>query len=109
MRLNPMYPVWYLWNLGHGYFLTGRYEEAIKTLKRILDRNPNFLPAHVFLAASYSELGRHEEARAEAAEVMKLSPQTSTEAWRQRIPYKDQAVLERLFDGLRKAGVKESD
>jgi tetratricopeptide (TPR) repeat protein len=106
MRLNPTYPDWYLWNSGHAYFLTGRYEEAIETLNRVLDRNPGFLPAHVYLTASYIGLGRHEEARAEAAEVMKLSPQTSTGAWKQRLPYKDQAVLERLFEGLRKAGVK---
>jgi len=106
MRLNPMYPVWYLWNLGHAYFLTGRYGEAIETLNRVLDRNPGFLPAHAYLAASYSELGRKEEARAEAAEVERLSPEISTEAWRQRLPYKDQAVLERLFDSLRKAGLK---
>ena len=64
------------------------------------------LPAHLYLAASYGELGREEEARAEAAEIERLSPQTSLEALRQRLPYKDQAVLERLFDGLRKAGVK---
>ncbi|MBK5101557.1 MAG: tetratricopeptide repeat protein, partial [Desulfobacteraceae bacterium] len=37
MRLNPMYPAYYLWELGHSYFLTGRYEEAIETLKRVLD------------------------------------------------------------------------
>jgi adenylate cyclase len=106
MRLNPMYPVWYLWNLGHTHFLMGRYEEAIETLKRARERNPNFLPAHVYLAASYSEQGRQKEARAEAAEVEKLNPQTSMETWRQKLPYKDQAVLERLFDSLREAGLK---
>jgi adenylate cyclase len=109
MRLNPKYPSWYLWSLGHAYFLTGRYEEAIETLKRVLDRNPYFaLPAHVYLAASYSELGRQEEARAEAAEVerLRLGSQTSAEAVKQKLPYKDQAVLERLFDSLRKAGLK---
>ncbi|NIP52997.1 MAG: tetratricopeptide repeat protein, partial [Gammaproteobacteria bacterium] len=35
MRLNPIYPAFYLWELGHAYFLTGRYEEAIETLNRI--------------------------------------------------------------------------
>ena len=108
MRLNPKYPSWYLWSLGHAYFLTGRYEEAIETLKRVLDRNSDFMPAHAFLAASYSELGRQEEARAEAAEVerLRLGSQTSAEAVKQKLPYKDQAVLERLFDSLRKAGLK---
>jgi len=107
MRLNPMYPLYYLWELGHAYFLTGRYEEAIETLKRVLDRNRYFLPAHFYLAASYSEIGREEEARAEVVEIERLkSPQDSLEARRQRLPYKDQAVLERLFDSLRKAGLK---
>ncbi|UCH08820.1 MAG: tetratricopeptide repeat protein, partial [Deltaproteobacteria bacterium] len=106
MRLNPMYPVWYLWNLGHAYFLTDQYEEAIETLKRCLDRTPDFLPAHIYLTASYIRLGRNEEAQAQAAQVMKLSSKTSTKAWRQRIPYKDQAISERLFDSLRKAGLK---
>jgi len=106
MRLNPMYPASYLWELGHAYFLTGRYEEAIETLNRVLDRNSDFWPAHVFLAASYSEIGREEEARAEAAEIEGLSPWTSLEAVRQRLPYKNKAILERLFDSLRKAGLK---
>jgi adenylate cyclase len=106
MHLNPIYPVWYLWNLGHAYFLTERYEEAIATMKRVIDRNPNFLPAYAYLAASYVELKREEEARAEAAELDRLSPYISFEDWRQRLPYKNEAVLERLFDALRKAGLK---
>jgi adenylate cyclase len=106
MRLNPKYPVWYLLNLGHAYFLTGRYEEAIAVLKRVLNRNPNFYPAHVYLAASYIALGRQKKARAEAAEIVRINPNFSLETMRRRLPYKDQAVLERLFDALRKAGLK---
>jgi adenylate cyclase len=106
MRLNPMYPVYYLWELGHAYFLTGRYQEAIETLKRALDRNSDFMPAHVYLAASYIEIGEEQAARAEAAEVGRLTPHTSLEAMRQRTPYQDQAVIEHLFDSLRKAGLK---
>jgi adenylate cyclase len=106
MRLNPRYPAHYLWELGHAYFLTGRYEETIETLKRVLDRNSDFMPAHLLLAASYSEIGWEEEARAEVAEVERLSPPALSEALRQRLPYKDRAVSGRLFDSLRKAGLK---
>ena len=106
MRLNPIYPAFYLWELGHAYFLTGRYEEAVETLNRILDRNLDFMPAHFLLAASFSQLEREEDARAEVAEIEKLSPQVSLVGLRQRLPYKDQEVLERLYDSMRKAGLK---
>ncbi len=106
MRLNPVYPFWYLWSLGHAYFLTGQHEEAVETFQRALSHNPDFLPAHAYLAASYYEQGRQEEARASAAELERLSPETSLEAWRKRLPYKDHAVLERLFDSLRMLGLK---
>ncbi len=106
MRLNPRYPIWYLWALGHAYFLTGQHDAAIKTFKKILNRNLNFMPAHAYLASIYIEQGRDEEARTEAAEIIRLSPQISLEDWKQRLPYKDQSVLERLIGSLRKAGLK---
>jgi len=62
MRLNPRYPIYYLFGLGHAYFLTNRYEEAITALKKALNRNPNFWPANVHLAATYRKLGREDEA-----------------------------------------------
>jgi adenylate cyclase len=106
MRLNPRYPVWYLHNLGHAYFLAGRYEQAIAALERSLNRNPNFWPSHVYIAAGYVELGREEEARAQAKKLLKIHPDFSMESGEQRLPYKDQSVLERLGDSLRRAGLK---
>jgi adenylate cyclase len=106
MRLDPEQSFWYFWFLGHAYFLAGQHEEAIETLKRAVNRNPDFWLAHVYLAASYSEIGRQEEARVEVSEFVRLRPQISAEDLRQGSLYKDQAVSERLFDSLRKAGLK---
>ena len=67
---------------------------------------PNILNHHLPLAAVYSELGQEAEARAEAAEVLRLNPQFSLEVHKQRTPIKDPAVLERHLAALRKAGLK---
>jgi len=73
-------------------------------LQRYLSRYPNRLDIHLTLAVVYSELGKEAEARAEAAEVLRLNPQFSLEVHRQRVPIKDPAVLERHLAALRKAG-----
>jgi len=92
--------------LGWAYLWTGRYEEAITTLKKALSCNPNLLDARLNLACIYSELGREGKARAEAAEVLRLSPNFSLEILRQMLPFKDPATGERYIDCLRKAGLK---
>jgi adenylate cyclase len=106
LRLSPHAPAWYITLLGSAYRLAGRDEEAIATYKRALLRTPDFLPAHLVLATMYSELGREEEARAEAAEILRINPNFSLEMWRQTTPLKDQDRLERSLAALRKAGLE---
>jgi adenylate cyclase len=106
MRLNPRYPPFYLTWLGMAYRLTGQHEEAIAAQKRALSHSPDLLPAHRELAVIYSELGWEAEARAATAEVLRISPNFSLEVYRQRLPYKDPAVVERQIAALRKAGLK---
>jgi adenylate cyclase len=106
MRLNPLYPSLYEWTLGHAYFLLGEYEQAIAALRRVLDRSPGFHPAHIYLALSLTQLGRMDESKAEAAEFMRVTPSMSWESWKQRLPYKNKAILEGLFETLIKAMVK---
>jgi adenylate cyclase len=53
MRLNPRYPPWYLDELGWAASWTGRYAEAIATLKAVISQNPNLLDAYNNLAVSY--------------------------------------------------------
>jgi tetratricopeptide (TPR) repeat protein len=69
-------------DVGTAYAVAGRYEEARAPLQRDLSRYPNFLPAHLMLAVVYSEVGQAAEARAEAAEVLRLNPQFSLEVYK---------------------------
>jgi tetratricopeptide (TPR) repeat protein len=107
MRLDPHYPPNYLIYLGDAYYAMGKYEEAIEALKSSLTRAPDFLSARRILAVIFSELGRKEEARSEVAEMLRISPRTSLVGQRKRLPFKDQIVLERYLEGLRKAGLPE--
>jgi len=106
MRLDPRNPERYLFEEGWSYTQMGRYAEAISILKRTLTRYPNNWAAHMLLIVDYIELGREQEARAEAAEVLWISPDYSVDRWMQHSPQKDQAFLKRLIADMRKAGLK---
>ncbi len=108
MRLNPHYPPIYLYTLGHAYYLLRRYEDAIANLKRVVSRNPDWLPAHAFMAATLAESGRLDEARAETLETQRISPGISTSTVSERLPYADLAVLARVLAAFRAAGLSDS-
>jgi tetratricopeptide (TPR) repeat protein len=106
LRLKPRIVDTHLASVGMAYALAGRPAEALAPLQRFLSRYPNVLTAHFTLAAVYSELGRAAEARAEAAEVLRINPHFSLEVYRQREPLKDPARLERRLAVLRRAGLR---
>ncbi len=103
MRLNPCYPDWYLWYLADAYSTLGRHADVIATVLRM--RNPD--EGRRMLAASYAHLDRMDEAREQARHVLSLHPDFTIGSWRHRPPYRDQAVLERFIEGLRKAGLPD--
>ena len=105
MRLNPRYSPFYLFQSGSAYYYMGQYDRALTLLKKAVARLPNHMPTHGYLAAIYTELGREEEARAELAEVLRISPNESLKSM-DRYPYKDPAYLERLRNHMRRAGLK---
>jgi adenylate cyclase len=106
MRLNPHYPPLYVTNLCVAYRMTGRYKEALVWGKKLVSLAPNYPPAHFNLAIVYSELGRMEEARAEVEELRRINPTVSLEIFKQFLPYKDPAVVERHLEAMRRAGLK---
>jgi tetratricopeptide (TPR) repeat protein len=106
LRLEAIPPDDCLLLAGGAYARAGRLEEAQILLRRFLGRYPHKLPAHLELAGAYSELGRDAEARAAIVEVLRINPQFSLEVYKQRVPIKDPAILERHIAALRKAGLK---
>jgi adenylate cyclase len=97
MRLDPSRQDFYAYFIGQNYVDMGRYQEAIPLLKRHLAVFPNQPWAHVALIEAYSELGRDQDARAEAAELKRINPQFA---------YKDAARNARYEHDLRKAGLQ---
>jgi adenylate cyclase len=108
IRLDPVDPGrdFNIGSLGISYALMGRYREAIPLLQRALTAAPNIMGFRLVLAYAYSESGDAEQARAEAAEIQRLSPQFSVAKLGERFYTKDKALLERWSADLRKAGLK---
>ena len=51
-------------------------------------------------------MGREKDARAEAAEVLRINPKFSLDSLAKILPYKDQLETDKITDALRKAGLK---
>jgi len=103
MRLNPYFPDWYLWYLADAYYTLGRYEDAIATLQRMQDPTEG----RRILAASYAQLGRFEEAHAQAALVLKQQPDFTIRKWAKKQPDQDPSGLDHYLAALRAAGLPE--
>jgi adenylate cyclase len=77
-------------------------EEAYK-----LSDSPYLQWPHLWLASAYAQLGQFEEARIEAAEVLRITPGFTIERYKRLTVYRDPKDAEHRLDGLRKAGLPE--
>lgn len=63
--------------LAIGHFLRGRYDEAAHAARRAVQSVPSLSVSHSLLAAALAKLGRTEEAKAAALQVLALDPSFS--------------------------------
>jgi adenylate cyclase len=106
-RLNPTgAPTYYYSGASFSYFLTGRYEDSIKVCNEALKRWPKNTLAYARLAMDYMALGREEEARNAAQEVLRIDPKFSAKRLAQRMPTKDPTVAAQALELMNKAGLK---
>jgi adenylate cyclase len=106
IRLSPFGPSWIYREFSTALRLTGRFEEAVSALKKAIQIAPDNISAHMGLAATYSMMGREREARAEAAEVLRINPKFSMDYVAKNLGYKDQSETDKFHNALRKAGLK---
>jgi len=105
IRLNPLPSAHYFIQLAVSYRDSGQYEKAIEASKKALQREPNTHFPYIHMAISYIRLGLEEEARAAAAEILRINPKFSLEHYAKILPF-PQPVVDRVTEDLRKAGLK---
>jgi TolB-like protein len=110
MDLNPMYlhgrTTMYLDFMAYACFTAGLYEESISNAKKSIERFGSAVSRDPFLIASYSMLGRMEEAKESAQQLLKANPSFTLSSWGLGRQYKRPEDSERLYGALRKAGLK---
>ncbi|MFC1789131.1 adenylate/guanylate cyclase domain-containing protein, partial [Thermodesulfobacteriota bacterium] len=106
IRLNPIPPNLYYFSLGLSYCYMGQYKEGIIWCEKAVRREPDSLIARIMMTVAYSLSGRQEEARVEAAEVLRIQPKFSLKKFAKRVTYKNQEDKDRSIGALRKAGLK---
>jgi adenylate cyclase len=108
MRLDPFYAPVASGFLGVARYMLKQYTEAMPFLRDCVSRAPNLRSGHVWLAATYAQLGRMGDARAEVAEVLRIQPNyTIAGTARRATAFKSAKDDMHFFDGLRKAGLPE--
>ncbi len=109
MRLDPFASPNYSYGvMGIANYTLKHYEEAVRCLRECTLRLPHLQVSHVWLASAYAQLGKLEEAKKEAAEVLRINPGFTIEGWKRLAVNKDPKDAEHRLDGARQAGLPEA-
>lgn len=108
MRLDPFYPPNVPHMSGFAHYMLKQYSDALSLERASISRSPNARGPHSVLAATYAQLGQIDEARAEAAEVLRIEPKYTINGTQKQLSvFKFPEHAEHYFSGLRKAGLPE--
>jgi tetratricopeptide (TPR) repeat protein len=112
MRLSPRDPflcIWYF-HMGAADLYLGRLDQAIQRLRKSVEISSDFELAYFYLAAALALSGRQDEADEACATGVRLAPTFSISRFRARAMGDNPRYLEqreRLYEGMRRAGVPE--
>ena len=109
LRLNPGGPTAFRYLAGGSIALTlmGRYADAVCYAEDARKRHPGFGLTYRMLAAAYAQLGEIDKAAQALARYLELYPASTISQLKNHVPYQNPEQAERLWDGLRRAGLPE--
>ena len=87
--------------------LSGRFADAVTFGEEARHHYEEWGPTYRFLAAAHAQLGETAKAIEALAKLFKLEPAVTVSHLRSFLPYQNQEQAERLWGGLRKAGMPE--
>jgi adenylate cyclase len=105
MRLDPALSAQFIHFLGIAYLLSGKYETAATLFRQRVILVPNTDFSRAFLVSVLGHLGEVDEARRVWKELKELNPNYSFDEHIGRQPFKRQQDIDRIVEGMRKAGV----
>jgi len=105
LRLDPYPPSWAYENLGMCQFMLGRYKEAITSLNKCIEMAPDFIYCRGDITLALMELGRLDEARVQAKEMLRINPKFSVEDNVYPAGVENPATKKRFKRLLRQAGL----
>jgi adenylate cyclase len=104
-RLDPFYEPYAPSAWGLACYMLKQYAEALPHLQECVSRAPNMRAGRVGLAATFAQLGRLDDARAQAAEVLRIEPSYTINGSPPISALKRPDDIEHVSTGLRKAGL----
>jgi adenylate cyclase len=107
IRLDPAFRHQFLHLLGTAYLIAGEYEKASGVFAQRIQLAPETDFSRAFRAAALGHLGQIDEARRTWSELKKVNPKYSFDEHVGRLPFKNQADIDRIRNGLAKAGLPD--
>jgi tetratricopeptide (TPR) repeat protein len=106
IRLSPSDPRLFIWlpALAGAHYRLGKYAQAVEIGRRSWTLNRNWPAGLTYVVAGLAQLGRIDEAEAALTDLRTLDANFSFVRTTLRRLYTDQAGIDHILDGLRKAG-----
>lgn len=105
MRLEPTYSSQLIHFLGMAYLIAGKYATAAAYFRERIVLVPETDFSRAYLAAALGQMGETEGARRVWGELKEINPKYSFEEHVGRFPFKVQADVDRIREGLVKAAL----